>query len=98
MTTIDLKPKANDYDRSDPQGSSAASAAAEKQMSQKLAAVPTCGNCGTEAYLYIEEFSPARMNDEGELLQLAEAGYFCTRCLRYGAHSVPPLWTPDNRG
>lgn len=65
-------------------------------MNHKLAAVPTCPTCRTQAHLYIEEFTPALINDEGELTQLGETGYFCTRCLQYGAHSVPPLWTPES--
>lgn len=76
----------------------AATATTDRQVNHKLAAVPTCGNCKTDTYLFIEDFTPAAVNDEGQLLQLPQAGYFCTRCLGYAAHAVPPMWTPEGRG
>ncbi|WP_155838733.1 hypothetical protein [Arthrobacter castelli] len=100
MNPIDLKAKTNVPSHGAAQVADTASAVlpTDRRMNHKLAAVPACGNCKTETYLYIEEFTPASVGDEGELIQLAEASYFCTRCLEYAAHAVPPLWTPENRG
>ncbi|GAB3526310.1 hypothetical protein [Arthrobacter monumenti] len=99
MTTIDFETKTSSPDRSAPQPSSPAAAftPADRTMNHKLAAVPTCNKCKTDEYLYIEEYTPPVINDDGELARLGDTSYFCTRCLQYGAHAVPPLWTPDSR-
>lgn len=91
MTTIDLETKAN---ASRTASAATTAATTDRQVNHKLVAVPTCGNCKTETYLYIEHFTPAEIDDDGQLAQLAEASYFCTRCLGYAAHAVPPMWTP----
>lgn len=61
----------------------------------ELVTAPACARCKTSSYIYIEEFIPPEINDDGELTKLGEASYFCTRCVEYAAHAVPPLWTPD---
>lgn len=95
MTTIDFR-TTNSLDRwATPRpNATVAPPTADRQMNNKLVAVPTCDNCSTEEFLYIEEYAPPLINDDGELSRLGETSYFCTRCLQYGGHSVPPLWTP----
>lgn len=61
----------------------------------ELVTAPACARCKTSSFIYIEEYVPPKMNDDGELTKLGEASYFCTRCVEYAAHAVPPLWTPD---
>lgn len=99
MTTIDFESKTSNPHRgaAQPSRATAAFTPAPRQMNHKLVAVPTCNKCKTDEYLYIEEYTPPVINDDGELARLGETSYFCTRCLQYGAHAVPPLWTPDRR-
>lgn len=62
----------------------------------RLVAAPNCHRCRTDVYLYVEDFTPARIGEDGALLRLGEASCFCTRCVQYAAHAVPPLRTPDS--
>lgn len=66
-----------------------------QRANYELVAAPACARCKTDSYIYIEEFVPPKVNDDGELAKLGEASYFCTRCVEYAAHAVPPLWTPE---
>lgn len=66
------------------------------QADSRLVTEPYCNKCRTDAYLYVEDFTPARIGQDGTLLRLGEASYFCTRCVQYAAHAVPPLWTPES--
>lgn len=60
-----------------------------------LVTVPACARCKSSSFIYVEEFIPPQLSDEGELVKLGEASYFCTRCVEYAAHAVPPMWTPE---
>lgn len=66
-----------------------------QRANYQLVTAPACARCKTDSYIYIEEYIPPQINDDGELTKLGEASYFCTRCVEYAAHAVPPLWTPE---
>lgn len=95
MTTIDFQTKTNSRHGNASPRFAAEPTSSAKQVNYQLVAVPTCVTCKTDEYLFVEEYAPPLINDDGELDRLGEASFFCTRCLQYGGHSVPPLWTPN---
>lgn len=60
-----------------------------------LVTVPGCARCKSSSFIYVEEFIPPQLSEDGELIKLGEASYFCTRCVEYAAHAVPPMWSPE---
>lgn len=81
MTTIDFQSTSSSPGQHVPLPPDAAceAATADRQMNHNLVAVPTCAECKTDAYLYIEAYKRPLVNDDGALAELGETSYFCTR-------------------
>lgn len=55
---------------------------------------PSCPRCRTDEYLIFEEFVPARQAEHSTDLLPASAGYSCSECGTFNAHTVPASWRP----
>jgi hypothetical protein len=55
---------------------------------------PYCERCGTDEFIYLETFVPAKYRHDGTLRKPGEVTYFCTGCEDFSAHSVPASWVP----
>ena len=55
---------------------------------------PNCEKCGTDEFIYLESFVPAKHRQDGTIRKLGEVAYTCTRCEDFSAHSVPASWAP----
>ena len=55
---------------------------------------PNCEKCGTDEFIYLESFVPAKHRQDGTVRKLGEVAYTCTRCEDFSAHSVPASWAP----
>jgi hypothetical protein len=55
---------------------------------------PYCERCGTDEFIYLEAFVPAKHRPDGSVKKLGEVTYFCTGCDDFSAHSVPASWVP----
>lgn len=56
--------------------------------------IPYCERCGTDEFVYLETFVPAKHRRDGSVSKLGEATYFCSGCEDYSAHAVPASWAP----
>lgn len=56
-------------------------------------AVPFCPACGTDEFLLIEDYVPARILPDGQN-KPADVSYSCSKCGQFSGHEVPPTWTP----
>ncbi|WP_427172806.1 hypothetical protein [Arthrobacter sp. 92] len=55
---------------------------------------PYCERCGTDEFIYLETFVPAKFRHDGTLRRPGEVTYFCSGCEEFSAHSVPASWVP----
>lgn len=56
--------------------------------------IPYCERCGTDEFVYLEAFVPAKHRRDGSVSQLGEVTYFCSGCEDFSAHAVPASWAP----
>lgn len=56
--------------------------------------IPYCERCGTDEFVYLETFVPAKHHRDGSVSKLAEVTYFCSGCDDFSAHAVPASWAP----
>lgn len=56
--------------------------------------IPYCERCGTDEFVYLESFVPAKHHRDGSVSQLGEVTYFCSGCEDFSAHAVPSSWAP----
>jgi hypothetical protein len=56
--------------------------------------IPYCERCGTDEFVYLETFVPAKHHRDGTVSRLGEVAYFCSGCDDYSAHAVPASWVP----
>lgn len=52
--------------------------------------IPTCGNCGTDAFLTFKVFVPAVYPSDGTGLRPASVSYTCSNRGQANSHAVPP--------
>ncbi|WP_346959343.1 hypothetical protein [uncultured Arthrobacter sp.] len=56
--------------------------------------IPYCERCGTDEFVYLETFVPAKHRRDGTVSRLGEVTYFCSGCEDFSAHAVPASWAP----
>ncbi len=56
--------------------------------------IPYCERCGTDEFVYLETFIPAKHHRDGSVSRLGEVTYFCSGCEDFSAHAVPASWVP----
>lgn len=56
--------------------------------------IPYCERCGSDEFVYLETFVPAKHHRDGSVSRLGEVTYFCSGCEDYSAHAVPASWVP----
>jgi hypothetical protein len=56
--------------------------------------IPYCERCGTDEFVYLETFVPAKHRRDGSVSKLGEVTYFCSGCEDFSAHAVPASWAP----
>ncbi|MET3811351.1 hypothetical protein [Arthrobacter sp. UYEF3] len=56
--------------------------------------IPYCERCGSDEFVYLETFVPAKHHRDGRVNKLGEVTYFCSGCEDYSAHAVPASWVP----
>ncbi|MGO4119486.1 hypothetical protein [Arthrobacter sp. YAF16] len=56
--------------------------------------IPYCERCGTDEFVYLETFVPAKHRRDGSVSRLGEVTYFCSGCEDFSAHAVPASWVP----
>ncbi len=54
---------------------------------------PGCEDCGTGAYLIVEDYIPGVFTPDGHGLRPASVSYTCSNCGGFSAHDVPAIWT-----
>ncbi|MHA7262760.1 hypothetical protein ACX80W_06085 [Arthrobacter sp. TMN-37] len=58
--------------------------------------LPWCHGCGTDEFLIFEEYVPPRLPIGGGAILPASAGYSCSECGSFAAHTVPGDWSPPH--
>ena len=68
--------------------------AAPVRADEDYVGIPFCERCGTDEFVYLESFVPAKHRRDGSVSKLGEVAYFCSGCEDFSAHAVPASWVP----
>lgn len=68
--------------------------AAPGRADEDYVGIPFCERCGTDEFVYLESFVPAKHRRDGSVSKLGEVAYFCSGCEDFAAHAVPASWVP----
>lgn len=68
--------------------------AARTRGDDDFVGIPYCERCGTDEFVYLESFVPAKHHRDGSISRLGEVTYFCSGCEDFSAHAVPAAWVP----
>ncbi|QDW31071.1 hypothetical protein FFF93_015825 [Arthrobacter sp. KBS0702] len=68
--------------------------AAPVRTDEDYVGIPFCERCGTDEFVYLESFVPAKHRRDGSVSKLGEVAYFCSGCEDFSAHAVPASWVP----
>jgi len=68
--------------------------AAPVRADEDYVGIPFCERCGTDEFVYLETFVPAKHRRDGSVSKLGEVAYFCSGCEDFSAHAVPASWVP----
>lgn len=68
--------------------------AATALVEAEFVSSPYCERCGTDEFIYLETFVPAKFRHDGTLRKPGEVTYFCTGCEDFSGHPVPASWVP----
>lgn len=68
--------------------------AARARSDDDFVGIPYCERCGTDEFVYLETFVPAKHHRDGSVSKLGEVTYFCSGCEDFSAHAVPASWVP----